>query len=275
MKIKRLTTLFFSPTGSTKRIVESVEKGIEAEEKRKIDITYFKERENFNLKIDKDELLIIGIPVYAGRIPDFIIPVLKKLQGNGQFAVLISVYGNVTEGTILKQLKDLMENRGFKIASAASFIGKHTFSTDKLRIAEKRPDKSDCQKAESFGKDIQRKLEKLKDDKSFSSISVKDKNEYLLDNLPMPQYVSKNFIKKPDVNLDICIDCKICAEMCPVNAIDRESLKIDNDSCIRCMSCVKNCPKNAREIKYKRFFLFKTFLNLYNISKRKEPKKYI
>ena len=60
------------------------------------------------------------------------------------------------------------------------------------------------------------------------------------------------YVKQPKVNLDLCVHCNVCINMCPVGAIDKQ-LNIDNSKCIRCLACVKYCKSNARvlETRYK------------------------
>jgi len=108
MNINKLTNIFFSATGTTKKIVNAISKGLNINEIREINLTDSNNRKNFNLQFRKDELLIIGIPVYAARIPDFLIPAFKKLKGVSQPVILVSVYGNIDEGIAFKQLKDIL-----------------------------------------------------------------------------------------------------------------------------------------------------------------------
>ena len=49
------------------------------------------------------------------------------------------------------------------------------------------------------------------------------------------------------VDTDLCIGCKICEKVCPVNAIkieDRKAVIVD-DLCMGCANCADRCPKYA------------------------------
>ncbi|AZO94836.1 4Fe-4S dicluster domain-containing protein [Iocasia frigidifontis] len=281
MKIDKLTNIFFSATGTTKKIIKSISKGLNIKEIREIDLTKSNNRERFNLEFQKNELLIIGIPVYAGRVPDFLISILKKLKGN-QPVILVSVYGNIDEGLALEQLKDLLGKRGFKIIGAASFIGEHSYSCKEFRIAHGRPDKQDLNQAKKFGEKILSKFIKNSNIKDIPEIKLDiDKSLFshllsiILPIISLPQYGSKKFIKKPYLNTNRCNHCQICVELCPMKAIDKKTLKIDDSKCIRCMSCVKNCPQEARKIEYKIPFLVKKFFELNKSNERKTPNIYL
>ena len=50
---------------------------------------------------------------------------------------------------------------------------------------------------------------------------------------------------------DDCIGCTLCAQQCPVDAIEMkpyEKHEIDDEKCIRCDTCKKICPENAIKV---------------------------
>lgn len=61
-----------------------------------------------------------------------------------------------------------------------------------------------------------------------------------------------DFLKtRPEVNQKKCVNCNMCVESCPVEAIDRETKKINYDACIECLCCHELCRYEAVELKRK------------------------
>jgi len=55
-----------------------------------------------------------------------------------------------------------------------------------------------------------------------------------------------------EYNIDKCIGCKRCTEVCPhrvFEIIEEKAIIIDKDSCIECGACVLNCPVDAISVK--------------------------
>ena len=91
MKLNKISTLYFSPTNTTKTIVNTIA-SVFTNEITNYDITLDR-----SIKIDKfkeNELLIVGFPVYGGRIPSLVVDVVKNLKANNSLCIPIVVYGN-------------------------------------------------------------------------------------------------------------------------------------------------------------------------------------
>jgi len=86
------------------------------------------------------DLAIIGVPVYAGRVPEIAAHRLKEIKGAGTPAVVVAVYGNREFEDALVEMRDIAIAQGFEVVAAGAFIAEHSFSTDELPIAAGRPD---------------------------------------------------------------------------------------------------------------------------------------
>ena len=53
--------------------------------------------------------------------------------------------------------------------------------------------------------------------------------------------------RRIDVNHELCVNCFLCEENCPVEAIRLEDgeVVLDDDKCIRCIECTHHCPVGA------------------------------
>jgi ferredoxin len=241
MEIQSIKLVYFSPTGTTKAVVQGIANGINPKTTELIDITSPDARKQPLLTFEND-LLIIGVPVYMGRVPALLSEWLHAIKASNTPAVCVVVYGNRVYDNALLELKDILTKCGCNPIAGAAYIGEHSFSSSELPTAEGRPDASDLNHAELFGRKINEKLQ------SVSSV------DHISDlNLP-GNYPYEGITKLWDVDFiavsDECMQCGICAEECPVGAIDSEnSNMIDKEKCITCCACIKNCPQNARSMK--------------------------
>ena len=93
MGVKQVKLIYFSPTGTTQKILASIAKGICVENVEHINLTLPKAAQQ-TVPPFSDELVIMGAPVYGGRLPIDAINRFKKLKANKVLAVLIVTYGN-------------------------------------------------------------------------------------------------------------------------------------------------------------------------------------
>ncbi|EKQ51492.1 MULTISPECIES: EFR1 family ferrodoxin [unclassified Clostridium] len=265
MIISSVTSIYFSPTGTTKKVINSITKGMGKVNNTIINLTNLNVRSNLNPVIDSD-IVLIGVPVYEEKVPEMLSEFLINLKGNGKTVVLVAVYGNFGEGIALNELNTMAINSGFKVVAAASFIGEHSFSTKEAPVQEGRPDYYDLMTAESFGRNIIEKMKKLENIDDVRLYIPKGKLPLMAKVLPKNS--ARIFTKTPSADMNICNHCGACVKLCPMNAINKDTLNIDNEKCIRCFCCVKKCSKNARKIIYRPKFIVSKMLREKNKIKR-------
>ena len=110
--INKIRAVYFSPTGTTRKIVTATAKGLSRTLKTDLeeyDFTLPKARTQ-SLRFTDSDLVVFGTPVYAGRVPNVLLPYLNTMQGNGALAVPIVLFGNRDYDDALIELRDILEN---------------------------------------------------------------------------------------------------------------------------------------------------------------------
>lgn len=266
MNVSTIKLVYFSPTQTTKRILEGIGEGIGVPTVEHLDLTA-PSSTALNLDLTDDELAIIGVPVYGGRVPLAAVPRLQKLKGGKTPAVIVVVYGNREYEDALVELKDMANDLGFIPVAGAAFIGEHSFSSDRLPIADGRPDTADIEKARAFGSDIRKKLTPMASVDSAPQLKVPGNRPFKERREPAPI--------SPSTSEDLCTLCGTCASVCPVEAITvEETVETDKTACILCCACVKNCPTGARVAEDPLLQQMAQWLNT-NYQKRKEPEVFL
>lgn len=230
MTINKVKYFYFSPTNTTRKVVEKIAMGtgLELEE---VNLT-FVEKNQESYEVEKDTLVIVGVPVYAGRVPQVILKTLKNIKGKG-YAIPVVVYGNRAYEDALVELEDILKESGFSILGGGAFIGEHSYSK---KVGTNRPDSQDLEIAFDFGKKIVEKLERG----DFSTPALPGNRPYKPD-MPVRIYA-------PNIDNN-CVYCRKCWLVCPVGAIDsRKPEIVDVEKCIHCYACIKICHFNGRVV---------------------------
>jgi ferredoxin/flavodoxin len=242
VEARSIKLVCFSPTGTTKAVVQAIARGVNQSAVSLIDITTPDARRKA-LRASDDELLVVGVPVYMGRVPALLADWLHAIDARNTPAVCVVVYGNRAYDDALLELKDILADRGCIPIAGGAYLGEHSFSSLDAPTAEGRPDAGDLHHAESFGRRIREKLLSAPSVDAFSEINLPGNHPYR----DMTELWSVDFIA---VDEDECVQCGTCAVGCPVGAIDPEdSGLIDVKKCITCCACIKNCPQEARTMK--------------------------
>ena len=222
-------SIFFSPTNSTEKIVKIVSK--EFGDCQNIDLC--NRNGNFDCSFSSEDICIVGVPSYGGRVPAVALERMDSFCGNGAKAVLAVAYGNRDYDDTLKELEDFLNSKGFHCVAAMAVIAEHSIMH---QFASGRPNVED----EVMLKDFSRRIhEKILNTTVFHRLELPG-------NFPYKKY--NGVPLKPKVT-DACTKCGLCASVCPVGAISlSDSKKTDKNVCISCMRCVEVCPEHARKL---------------------------
>jgi len=242
MKIDSVKLAYFSPTGTSKAVVQGIARGFGPGAAEIFDITRPDGRTR-PLRTSASDLLIIAVPVYMGRIPALLGDWLSAIEADDTPTVCVVVYGNRAYENALLELRDAVAAHGCVPVAGAAYIGEHSFATPDAPVALGRPDADDLSHAEAFGRQVRKKLDAVSRISDLPEVHLPGSYPYE----GATKIWDVDFIEVSGV---LCGQCGICAEVCPVGAVDPEdSAVIDKVKCITCCACIKACPENARTIK--------------------------
>lgn len=226
MNIHNIT---FSPTGGTQRVGDRLCQSLGGN----VVATDLCVKEGCLIapSIGADDLVVMSMPVFAGRVPAVAVHRLREIESHGARCVIVAVYGNRAYDDALVEMLDVATELGYRVIAAIGAVAEHSIVR---KYGAGRPDADDARDLAQFAETIARKL-----------ASGSDSVPEVPGNRP---YKTPKACPQPSVH-GSCKECGLCAKRCPVGAISVDNPKrVDKDKCISCMRCVKVCPTHSRGI---------------------------
>ncbi|MDD3038189.1 4Fe-4S dicluster domain-containing protein [Bacteroides sp.] len=254
MTVNEAHLIYFSPTHTSKQVGEAIVCGTGIKNVIPVDLTLQMAEKTV---IPASSLAIIVVPVYGGHVAPLAMERLENICGLDTPTVLVVVYGNRAYEKALIELDTFAIPHGFKIIAGATFIGEHSYSTDKNPIAQGRPDDMDLNLANEFGSKIMEKIQAAISPDKLYQVDIRAIRRPAQPFFALLRFLWKVIkLRKSDTPLprtpwveeeSLCTHCGLCVTRCPAGAIIKgDELHTDADKCIKCCACVKCCNKNAR-----------------------------
>ena len=274
MKLKTVWSVYFSATGTTRKVVDclsaALARDLDAQQRAHcFNLPQARRRE---LSFGPEDLVVMGVPVYAGRVPNLLLPYLRdSVRGGGALAVPVVLYGNRDFDDALVELRNLAADNGFHPIAAGAFVGEHAFSR---LLGAGRPDSRDMALAEELAERTAVKVRGLSAAPS-QAVAVEGHDPVRPYFTPRDHHGEpiKDFLKaKPVTDPARCVHCGLCAELCPMGAIDRDDVSLVRGTCIKCCACVKQCPTGAKYFDHEGFLFHQKELETQYAGHRAESK---
>jgi len=126
--IRKVTGIYYSPVGGAAAMTGRLAERIRAilndciPEDVAVELHDLLREQPDSISVDDETVVVIGMPVYVGKIPLPAARALRKISGNDALTIAAVSYGGRSYGNALFELNSLAEDCGFKPVGAGAFL---------------------------------------------------------------------------------------------------------------------------------------------------------
>lgn len=226
---------YFSATGNSKHVAERLAESLNESLTSVLDV--------LGKGVTVDDLMILVYPNYCGGVPSVIRDFLQKNVFQiaiNACLILVITYGN---------------NTGASSCIASKYFKKNTGRTFDALYSVKMPDNwtpvFDLTNTDEVAETNRRADEQI--DGILEKIKQNSQGDFVNDKLgKMMEFIYPGFYKSLSKTSHLhveesCIGCGVCAQNCPVKAIEMKDGKPTwiKQNCVMCLGCLHRCPKFA------------------------------
>lgn len=241
--------IYFSQTGNTKKIAETIKKGMlksgntcEITQIKKVDVN----------SLENYDLIGIGTPTFFYREPRNVNKFIQDLkETKGKHCFLFCTHGSLI-GNTFYYMNEELSKKGYIVIGTFDSYGYSSiqFYPEPMHT-EGHPDETEFKNAESFGENICNLSLKIQNGETglIPKFELISNTWWTRQSKQLNLKVLRNISPKFEINVDKCTKCLTCQKNCPTDAIDAEAdpPEIQKEDCIFCWFCEKSCPEGAIE----------------------------
>lgn len=195
----------------------------------------------------EDEAVGIVCPVYAVEMPMMVKEFIAKARIRTDYFFFIYTYG-MGYAQAFAHVKLACEEAGLKL----SYINAIQMVDNYLPGFEMQ-DQIDTLPQKDVERQISDMLRDLKERKETEvRITAKARAEMKMYKKMLADRILRKDTAKEYIVSDRCIQCGICARVCPANNITVTDRVVFDNKCEVCYACLHNCPQNALHMKEER-----------------------
>ncbi|MGD9278406.1 MAG: EFR1 family ferrodoxin, partial [Desulfobacterales bacterium] len=250
---KKVWVVYFSPAGSTRHVAGVIEKQFQAlgSEVWVSDLGECRDgATEISRQIEESKgsnCLFIGSPVYVSHaVPPVMECIASLTENTGRFAVPFVTWGGACSGISLYEMGKELKNKGFTLLGAAKILAVHSLMWPlENPLGHGHPDSNDDRMVKELVNRIHDKL--YSDSPKGIELSVlayqTQENHKEMEKVSLE--AAKADMPRRDIDTELCNQCQICAEVCPMDAVTLTPFPEFGHDCVFCFSCVKQCPERA------------------------------